>query len=184
MFRVLNPFLFWNITEQLPVNFGKLVAHVERCPAAFRCHDGLETFSVKRVYHDTGEDGLMIIEQIPVHTDERGAVFEPLLSAEFRELKNAHIVISNPGSVRGNHFHVRGKELIVIMGPAQVLYRENDQVRDVTINAGDVYRFIFPPGISHAVKNTGSVPIVLAAFNTVTHDPEHPDVVVDELIPI
>lgn len=125
----------------------------------------------------------MVIERIPIHTDGRGVVFEPLEPAAFPRLKNAHIVISNPGAVRGNHYHIRGTETIVVMGPALVRTRENHRIEDIAIPRGDVYRLVFPPGISHAVKNTGERPIVLAAFNTVPHDPDRPDVVVDELIP-
>lgn len=120
---------------------------------------------------------------ITVITDDRGVVFEPIQAADFTGLQNAHVVISNPGAVRGNHYHKKGREIIVVMGPGLVCYREGGQVREVTVPEKAVYRFDFPPGIAHALKNTGTQPSLLVAFNSLSHDPENPDTVSDILIP-
>jgi hypothetical protein len=36
-----------------------------------------------------------------------------------------------------------------------------------------------PPGVAHAIKNTGTATGVQIGFNTIEHDPAHPDVVRD-----
>jgi UDP-2-acetamido-2,6-beta-L-arabino-hexul-4-ose reductase len=84
--------------------------------------------------------------------------------------------------VRGNHYHIIGIETLVIMGPALVRIRVEDNTRDIEISSKDAYRFIFPPKVSHAIKNTGDQPNILVAFNTLIHDPDNPDVVKDVLI--
>lgn len=125
----------------------------------------------------------MKFERLVVHTDDRGAVFEPLDPVDLPFQQNAHIVINQPGAVRGNHYHLQGVETLIIIGPALVRIREDRLIRDVTVPTEEVLRFVFPPGVSHAVQNTGGQPRALAAFNTVAHNPAEPDLVMDELIP-
>ncbi len=55
-------------------------------------------------------------------------------------------------------------------------------LRDVEVPKGEVVAFTFPPGVSHAMKNTGDGPGVLACFSTMEHDRENPDIVTDILI--
>ena len=122
------------------------------------------------------------VEEIKVHSDVRGFVFEPIAKDCLDKQHNAHIVISQPEAVRGNHYHINGTETISVMGPALVRIKETGKIRDINIPELKTFRFIIPPMISHAIKNTGSQPNILAAFNTFAHDPENPDVVEDILI--
>jgi UDP-2-acetamido-2,6-beta-L-arabino-hexul-4-ose reductase len=41
--------------------------------------------------------------------------------------KNAHIVISGPGVIRGNHYHKKGEETMAVMGPALVRVRDGNE---------------------------------------------------------
>jgi len=122
------------------------------------------------------------IESIAAHRDPRGVVFEPLAAADIAEFRNVHVVVSEPGAVRGNHRHVKGVEVTSVIGPAQVRYREDGAIHDVHVPVGEVWRFCFPAGVAHAFRNTGSQPSILASFNTQEHDREAPDVVRDVLL--
>lgn len=121
-------------------------------------------------------------ESITLHQDQRGLVLEPVDKGTLRRQANAHLVLTAPGGVRGNHYHKRGAEVAVLLGPALVRVRLEDGIRDITVPPGEAYRFHFPPGVPHAMQNTGDQPMVLVAFNTEVHDPHQPDVVRDELI--
>ena len=121
-------------------------------------------------------------EELSPHTDARGWVMEPIPPESIPAQHNVHVVITEPGCVRGNHFHQRGTEITVLQGPALVRIREGGEVREVQVQDGELVRFTFPPGIAHAFKNTGSRATMLVAFNTVAHDPAKPDVVRDVLI--
>jgi dTDP-4-dehydrorhamnose 3,5-epimerase-like enzyme len=114
-------------------------------------------------------------DQLKVISDSRGLVFEPLVADDFPDQRNAHIVLSMPGVVRGNHYHIKGKETIAVLGPALVRFREKDETKNVEIPPGQVYRFVFPPGVPHAIKNLGNEPNILMASNTVVYDPRNPD---------
>jgi len=117
-----------------------------------------------------------------MNSDSRGVVFEPLAADRLAEQRNVHVVISRPGVVRGNHFHLQETETIVVAGPALIRVREDGILRDIEVPDKQAYRFILPPGVAHAIKNTGDRPNILVGFNTSKHDPEHPDTVEDILI--
>lgn len=121
-------------------------------------------------------------EPVAVHADARGIVLEPATPGMLPAQRNVHLVTTAPGAVRGNHYHARGTEVAVVVGPALVRLRENDVVHDVEVPAGAAWRFTIPPRVSHAFQNTGDRPMVLVAFNTVEHDPANPDVFRDVLI--
>ena len=122
------------------------------------------------------------IDSLTVHSDARGVVFEPLAVGMIASQHNVHVVVSNPGVVRGNHYHRQGTETIAVVGPALVRTREGGNLHDIEVPEKHVYRFTFPPKIPHAIKNTGECVHILVAFNTCEHDPENPDTVQEILI--
>lgn len=124
----------------------------------------------------THEQPRVHIERLEQHTDPRGSVFEPMGAAELAAQKNVHVVLTEPGAVRGNHLHRRSTETLVVRGPARLRYRAGGTARDVDVEAGDVVSFTFPPGVPHALVNTGTEPQLLVAFRDTEHDPADPDV--------
>jgi UDP-2-acetamido-2,6-beta-L-arabino-hexul-4-ose reductase len=121
------------------------------------------------------------IDTVTLHTDARGAVFEPVDATELAAQRNSHVVTSAPGAIRGNHRHVVGREVTVVIGPAQVRYREAGEVHEVEVPPGEARRFRFPAGVSHAFRNPGPGLMILASFNSEVHDPAHPDLERDVL---
>ena len=122
------------------------------------------------------------INQLKTHTDLRGVVFEPIEKESICTQQNCHIVISKPGIVRGNHYHLYGTETISVAGPALLRFKEGTEVYDFEVHLEQVYKFVIPPKVSHAIKNIGEKDNILIAFNTVPHDPEKPDVITDTLM--
>lgn len=116
------------------------------------------------------------VEQVVVHADTRGRVFEPLEGAALGRFRNVHAVLTEPGAVRGNHYHRRGTEVLAVAGPMWVRVREGKTVRDYDVPAGEVWRFTFPPGVAHAMKNIGPEAAWMVGFNTEPHDRSAPDV--------
>jgi UDP-2-acetamido-2,6-beta-L-arabino-hexul-4-ose reductase len=122
------------------------------------------------------------IEALEFSADARGLVFEPVGAEVLPAQRNVHVVLTQPGCVRGNHFHRQGTEIAVVLGPALVRLREDGVVRDVPVAEGKACRLHLPPGVSHAFKNTGTAPTLLVCFNTSVFDRQHPDVMRDVLI--
>ena len=121
-------------------------------------------------------------ESVPFFSDARGWVIEPLSEALLAGQRNAHVVLTEPGAVRGNHYHERTTEVFVVMGPALVRVREDGALRDIRVPVGQALRFTIPPGVAHAIQNPGPRPIILMSFNTQPHDRAHPDTVPAALI--
>jgi len=121
-------------------------------------------------------------ERLNVIRDQRGFVLELLNAKDFASQQNAHIVVSLPGVVRGNHYHTKGRETITILGPSLVRFREQGKIDEVVIPDKEAWRFVFLPGVSHAIKNLSGEANILIAFNTLEHDPTNPDTHSDLLI--
>jgi dTDP-4-dehydrorhamnose 3,5-epimerase-like enzyme len=112
------------------------------------------------------------IESVKTHRDTRGSVFEPLNDAELAVQKNVHVVITAPNEVRGNHRHANAVEITTAVGPCLARFKEAGVIRDVEVPAGETWRFVIPPGVVHAYRNTGNAPMVLISFSTQVHDPQ------------
>jgi UDP-2-acetamido-2,6-beta-L-arabino-hexul-4-ose reductase len=116
------------------------------------------------------------ITRLDQFRDARGTAYEPLDPEALPGQRNVHVVITEPGHVRGNHVHHRDTEILTVRGPALVRYREAGEERDVDVEHGEVLAFRFPPGVPHAIRNTGEAPQVIVAFKDHAHDRENPDV--------
>ena len=124
----------------------------------------------------------VLVEKLRQASDARGLVFEPLDAVGLAQQRNVHVVLTLPGHIRGNHAHRVGTEVTAILGPAKVTYRENETVTAIEVPANETWRFVFPPGITHAFENTGTEPMIIVSFNSVPHDPDNPDTYRDPLV--
>lgn len=115
------------------------------------------------------------IEPVRTHRDARGALFEPLSESELVRQRNVHLVLTQPGEVRGNHVHRAAVETTSVVGPCLVRLKEKNVIRDVEVPAGEIWRFTIPPGVVHAFRNTGTSMMVLVSFSTLVHDPQGSD---------
>ena len=114
--------------------------------------------------------------------DGRGLVCEPIASGELSAQRNAHVVITRPGGVRGNHYHEYATEIMTVIGPALVRVRDDRGIRDYPVAEGQAQLFKLPPRVAHAILNTGTATGVIVSFSSMLHDPLRPDVVREVLI--
>ena len=112
------------------------------------------------------------IQAVKTHRDARGTLFEPLTDAELHAQKNVHVVLTQPNEVRGNHVHRTAVETTTVVGPCQVRLKEEGQIKDIDVAAGEILRLTIPPGVVHAFRNSGPSAMVLVSFSTNLHDPE------------
>ena len=119
----------------------------------------------------------VVIERLRRAIDQRGYVYEPLEEGHLRDQRNVHVVLTEPGAIRGNHFHPTGTEITTVCGPARVRIKEGGELATHDIPDGETWRFTFPPGVVHAFQNTGARQLVLVSFNTLPHDPANPNTV-------
>ena len=123
-----------------------------------------------------------IAEPLTPSRDARGFVVEPLPLAQLTAQQNVHLVWTAAGAVRGNHHHVLGTEVALVLGPALVRYRDANGIQDIEIARGILYRFTFSPKVVHAFGALGPEPMFLVGFNTEIYASEHPDTLPDHIL--
>ncbi len=122
------------------------------------------------------------IDTVRTLRDARGALFEPLDAAGLALQRNTHVVLTEPGCIRGNHYHLVGTEVSVVPGPAFVRLKEDGVIHDFEVPRDETWRLTIPPGVVHAYRNPGPGTMILIAFNTEEHDPARPDAVREEIL--
>ena|SRR5438067_6085871 len=55
-------------------------------------------------------------EPLVLHRDARGFVFEPVSPTELSAYRSIHVVVNEPGAVRGNHVHRRTGKCLIVEG--------------------------------------------------------------------
>jgi dTDP-4-dehydrorhamnose 3,5-epimerase-like enzyme len=115
------------------------------------------------------------VQAVKTHRDARGVLFEPLTDAELQAQKNVHVVLTQPGEIRGNHVHRTAVETTTVVGPALIRLKEQGTIRDIEVPAGEILRLTIPPGVVHAFRNSGDSAMVLVSFSTNLHDPAGAD---------
>jgi hypothetical protein len=78
--------------------------------------------------------------------------------------------------------HLCGTETVAVLGPALLRFKEENDIYDFEVPSEQVYKFVIPPEVAHAIKNTGDRDNILVAFNTVAHHSKKPDVVSEVLM--
>ncbi len=102
------------------------------------------------------------VTEIAVHGDKRGVLAE--LSVHPGGPR-CHVALTLPGHTRGNHRHERRTEHLVVFGPARVRLADERRSEQLEIAPGRALRLRIPPGIDHAVTNTGTDTGVLVAWH-------------------
>ena len=111
------------------------------------------------------------VTSLTAHRDARGLLFEPLDDQELSAKKNVHVVLTEPNGVRANHVHEDATETPPVVGPRLARSKEPGSGFHVEVPAGEVYRFVIPPGVIHAFRNTGHGVMMMISFSTALHDP-------------
>ena len=111
--------------------------------------------------------------------DARGSSFTvPAEALAFvGRLADVHVASIVPGAVRGNHYHLRRREAIVVLpGVKWSLHWDEGEGSDAqhySFNGASAVLVLISPGASHAVRNDddGSGTLWLAAISSEPYDP-------------
>ncbi len=90
-------------------------------------------------------------------------------------MSDVHLASTKPGAVRGNHYHLRRREAIVVMPGAKWSLHwdegENSQPQHRNFDGSKAVLVLVSPGQSHAVRNDGDREMWLVAISSETYDP-------------
>jgi oxalate decarboxylase/phosphoglucose isomerase-like protein (cupin superfamily) len=99
--------------------------------------------------------------------DERGWVVNPLAVPDPGDaLGHVHVASLAPGAVRGNHVHPDSAEYVLVWGGrAELAWESADGGLAVDkVGQDQLVVYEIPPGVAHAVTNTGDTEIYLMAY--------------------
>ena len=109
--------------------------------------------------------------------DARGLSFtvHPDALAFVGRMSDVHMASTKPGAVRGNHYHLRRREAILIMpGTKWSLHwdaGEDTPAKHRDFDGSKAVLVLVSPGESHAVRNDGDRDMWLVAISSETYDP-------------
>jgi oxalate decarboxylase/phosphoglucose isomerase-like protein (cupin superfamily) len=90
-------------------------------------------------------------------------------------IADMHLASARPGAVRGNHYHLRRREAIVVLpGSAWSLHWDEGQhttAQHRVFLGSSAVLVLVSPGGSHAVRNDGESLLWLAACSSEPYDP-------------
>lgn len=119
---------------------------------------------------------LQIIE-LDNNGDTRGFSFTaPAEALAFvGRMSDVHLASTLPRAVRGNHYHLRRREAIVVLPGAKWSLHwdegEGETAQHREFAGKSAVLVLVSPGASHAVRNDGDAPLWLAAISSETYDP-------------
>ena len=99
------------------------------------------------------------------------------------DIRAVHVVAIYPGQVRGNHYHERTDETILVFSGEGVLYYEEGGVLREAAVGGKPTLIMIPHGVRHAFRNTGRETVHLLAARAGEDDPGKPDIVRSVIVP-
>lgn len=117
------------------------------------------------------------VSELKNNGDSRGLSFSPPREAlDFLgRIADMHFASTAPGAVRGNHYHLRKREAIIVLpGAAWSLHwdeGENTLAQHRGFDGAGAVLLLVSPGSSHAVRNDGTATLWLVACSSEPYDP-------------
>ncbi len=128
------------------------------------------------------------ISKLDVKTDERGWLTEILRHenlADCKEFGQLFITTANVGHVKGNHYHTRKYEWFCAIQGDGIFYVENNEtgLRDeIPMGENSLICVRVTPGHTHAIKNTGTKPLLFLVYISEPFNPDDPDTFRREIV--
>lgn len=123
------------------------------------------------------------IEDLEVHCDERGVLYEALRFSSQAIPQGGQIYIYTvaPGARRGDHFHQQKSEWFTcVSGQLRLLMKTKGGDRfDEQLDSGAPRMVFAGPGTSHAVVNETEKEAVIVAYASKEFDSADPDTIIE-----
>jgi oxalate decarboxylase/phosphoglucose isomerase-like protein (cupin superfamily) len=117
------------------------------------------------------------ITQLNNNGDARGFSFmAPAEALAFvGRMADVHLASMKPGAVRGNHYHLRRREAIVVLPGAKWSFHwdegDGSSAQHREFDGGRAVLVLVSPDASHAVRNDGDGTLWWVAISSETYDP-------------
>ncbi len=127
-------------------------------------------------------DGTFSVVDLKDSGDARGSSFgvpAELFAGPF-PVMDMHAAMIEPGAVRGNHYHALRREVLVIMATDRWSLHWDEgadtPARQREFTGPGAVLVVVPEGMSHAIRNDGTVPVQIFGMADGPYDLTKPDV--------
>lgn len=125
-------------------------------------------------------DGVEVY-RLDIKRDERGWLAEILRArgkTDGEEFAQLYVTVAYPGKTKGKHYHERKVEwFCVVAGEAMLFLKDTRTGKEESLPMGEknMVTVRIPPGIAHAITNTGNAPLYLVVVVSEPFNPQDPD---------
>ncbi len=115
------------------------------------------------------------------HKDNRGSFTEFVRSSDRGQVS---VNISNPGIVKGNHWHnTKNEKFLVVKGEGVIRFRKigTDSVKEYRVSGDDPTVVDIPCGYTHNIINVGEGEMITVMWANEAFDPDNPDTYYEEV---
>lgn len=119
--------------------------------------------------------------EIKVNQDERGKYIEVFKMPGIGQVSYA---TSKPGTIRGNHYHKRKKEIIYVAeGEAKIRMRnrETNEVKEYLVSGEKPEAYEMPLTWTHNIENVGNGELKLILWASEVFNLQDPDTYAEEV---
>lgn len=127
----------------------------------------------------------MDIRSLRKHFDNRGSLFDNIDPEIVANIKHFFISKSQPGIIRGNHYHTRKQEwFYIVEGRAKIVIEdiETKHREEIEIDADEGRILFIPSNKAHAMQNISNRELIILAFVNESFDPADPDTFIYKVI--
>jgi UDP-2-acetamido-2,6-beta-L-arabino-hexul-4-ose reductase len=120
-------------------------------------------------------------QKLKIHEDDRGKLFEVFKFPGFGQIFYA---TSIPGSVRGNHYHTRKREVFcVVEGRGRICMRskETGERKEYVVSGLEPETVEMPINWVHNIENIGDTEMKLVVWTNEIYNPDDPDTFREEV---
>jgi dTDP-4-dehydrorhamnose 3,5-epimerase-like enzyme len=120
----------------------------------------------------------LTVEVLPPGDDQRGHSFSvsPEALAFLGEIRDVHLTTLVPGGIRGNHYHQRRREALLVLHSSdwELLWDEGEGTATCMrrFPGGGAELVSIHPGCAHAVRNCGTAEMLVFGMSSGAYDPE------------
>jgi dTDP-4-dehydrorhamnose 3,5-epimerase-like enzyme len=121
------------------------------------------------------------IERIPGHSDRRGLSFalSDRIGAALGPILDTHIATILPGEVRGNHYHLQRREVIIVIAEGPWCFawdaRDGSAPRTETFVEAGAVSIQIELGVGHAIRNEADQALTLFSLSNGRYSKDNPD---------
>lgn len=127
------------------------------------------------------DDEALLVVELQDSGDARGSSHSvpAEIFADRFPVADMHIAAIEPGAVRGNHFHAKRREVLVVLAADRWSLHWDEgadsPVRQRHFDGPGAVLVSVPIGMSHAIRNDGVVPMRMLGLTDGPYDPDSPD---------